>query len=115
MVRGLHFVNAGKYAAVSYDVMRYIGTVLNGRVIANIAGNDGAVSDAGGNAEIVLLKQDMMQRPYAHKTEKGRVADERRIEGTSYKERIPVGTGIIVFDKYFPLFRSKVPPGLALS
>jgi len=109
----LHFINTGKYTFVTDDVVGNVCAILNGRVIAYIAGYNGTVSDSGGNAEVVMHKQNITQRADAYQSVKGRVADQGRLKGIAYKNIVPVATGIVVFDEDFPFLFFEAAPNSA--
>jgi hypothetical protein len=114
MVRGLHFVDPGKNAGIPDDVMGNVGTILDGEIIADIAGDDGAVPDPRGDTKIVVFEQYVPEDPQADQAEEVRISDQRWLKGIGDKKIIPVGTKIFVFRQYFYFMGPEIPPGPAV-
>ncbi|OPZ81639.1 MAG: Flagellar biosynthesis protein FlhA [bacterium ADurb.Bin431] len=56
MVAGVHLIHFGEDAAVADDEMGEIADVMDGDVIADIAGDDDAAGDAGRQSEVVMFE-----------------------------------------------------------
>jgi hypothetical protein len=63
----LHLVDTGEDTGIPDDVVGNIGTILDGGVVSDIAGDDGAVPYTRGNAEIVVAEQHIPDLPQAVK------------------------------------------------
>jgi hypothetical protein len=110
VVRGLHLVYAGEDHPVSYKIVGNVGTVLNGRVVPNVAGNDRTVSYSRGDAEIMVLEEYVSQDSQAYKPVKPGITDKGRFKGIAYKKIVPVGTVVVIFYENFNLLGFELPP-----
>ncbi|OPZ96510.1 MAG: hypothetical protein BWY72_01620 [Bacteroidetes bacterium ADurb.Bin416] len=50
MVGGVHFLNVEQDGIVAYDVMGQVVHIVDGHIVADVAGNNEAVGDARGQA-----------------------------------------------------------------
>jgi hypothetical protein len=115
VVGGLHFVYPGKDHPVTDNIVGNIPAVLDNRVIANIAGDDGTVPDSGGDAEIVVRQEGLPQNPQPDKAVKTGISDEAGIKGLGDQKIVPIGTVIPVFDQNFYFMGFQPAPGGGFS
>ena len=110
MVGRRHFVDIEEDAAVADDVMCEIMHVVDGDVIAYVARDDAAVSDADRHFQIVILQHLVLDAAYADKPEKPVVFNEPRVKFVSDENLIPVGGCVAVLDETLHLVGMKMTP-----
>jgi hypothetical protein len=110
VIGGLHFINPGKNAVVANDVMGNAAAILDGAVIAYVTGDNRAVADSRGDAEVVVLDEYAAQGSQPNPPVKSGTEDKLRIKWVGNKEIFPPGTAVSVAGEYLNFSGQKASP-----
>ena len=113
VVRGAHLLDVEEDAAVADDVVRQVVDVVQGAVVADVAGVDGGVRDADGHAQVVELQAVLAHAPDADRTVETVVLDALRTEFVGHPDGVPAGGGVVVLDEALDLVARQVTPAAA--
>ena len=72
---------------------------MDGAVVADVAGHDPRVGDAGGSDEVVMLDRQPPYGAQANKAGELAIADDLRSEWLGYANEAPVRASVAVFDE----------------
>ena len=110
VVGGGDLLNVEEDAAVADDAVGHIVDVVDGHVVADVAGDDAAVGDADRHAQVVVLEHVSGDASDAHHPEEVVVAHHRGVELVGDPDVVPVGGGVVVEDEAFDFVGAEVPP-----
>ena len=82
------------------DIMREVGRIVDGAVVADVAGDDPRVDDAGGRHEVRDARADRVRSaPRRTRPANSQLLDELRSEGLRDAKEVPIAAAIAVFDQ----------------
>ena len=102
-------------AAVSDYVMRDVGAVVNGAVVADVAGDDPRAGEAHGGSQVVVLEHGPLEPADAHEARELAVLHELGHEGVRHPEEIPIAAAIGVLDEGLDLVGTEAAIGARLA
>ena len=110
VVGGGDFLNVEEDALVTNDVIGHVMHIMDGRVVADVAGYDAAVGDAYRNSKIVVLKYFVSHFSDSAHPEEMVVADHVGVECVGNPDFVPIGCCIAVFHQPFNLIGMQMTP-----
>jgi hypothetical protein len=91
--------------------MGNIGAVLDGGVVADVAGDERTVPYPRGDVEIMVPEQHVPHRAQADEPVKPGIADQGGLKGIAYEKIVPSRAKIVVLDENLYLPGSEPAPG----
>ena len=113
VVRGAHLLDVEEHAAVADDIVGEIMDVVDGAVVADVAGVDRGVGDADRQAQVVELEAVLGHAPDADRAVELVVLDPVRAEFVRDQDGVPAGGRVVVHDQGLDLVAGEVPPAAA--
>ena len=103
VVRGVHLVDVQQDHVVADDEVGQVAHVVDRHVVADVAGDDQAVGDAGRHLQLVVLQHDALQPADPHQPGELAVLDQVRGERVGHQELVPVVAGVAVLHQRLDL------------
>ena len=113
MVRGAHLLDVEKHAAVPDNVVGEVVDVVDGAVVADVAGVDRRIGDADRQAQVVELEAVLGHAPDADRAVEFVVLDALRAEFVRHPDGVPAGRRVVVLDQALDLVAGQVTPAAA--
>ena len=85
------FLDVEQDAAVTDDVVGHVMHIVDGHIVADVAGDDAAVGDAHGHTQVVVLQDFTCHAADAHHAKEVVVAHHGGVEDVGHPDVIPVG------------------------
>ena len=110
VVGGRKLLDVEKDAAVADNVVGHVVDVVDGHIVADVAGDDTAVGDTYGHPEIMELQNLVAYTTDTHHPEETVVANHAGVEIVSHPDVVPVGGRVAVEHQPLDLVRTQMPP-----